>query len=74
MSSGGSGDPYRAPPGEACTHGVDFPPDDEYAEATKGLSVAEIRKRWPRHSGVCSLCGYNGIYYASYLHYLAGDW
>lgn len=43
------------------------------AEAARGLSVQEIRKRWPRWAGTCE-CGYNGIYYASWEHYIAGDW
>jgi hypothetical protein len=35
----------------------------------------EIRKRWPRLSGPCPKgCGYNGIAYASYSHFLYGDW
>ncbi len=57
-----------------CTHGVTFPPDDEYAEAIKGMQVHEIRARWPRHFGICQACGWEGIHYASYIHYLAGDW
>lgn len=54
----------------ACDHGVTF---DE--EAAKGLSVAEIRKRWPRGWGPCPKgCGWNGIAYASTAHYVYGDW
>lgn len=34
----------------------------------------EIRHRWPRFSGECTTCGYSGIRYASYEHYLMGDW
>ncbi len=52
-----------------CDHGTTF---DE--AAAKGLDVYEVRKRWPRFSGTCEKCGYNGICYASYLHYLSGDW
>jgi hypothetical protein len=34
-----------------------------------------IKKRWPRLCGVCPKgCGYNGIAYASYAHYIYGDW
>ncbi len=40
----------------------------------KPLSSYEVRKRWPRFSGTCQRCGYTGIYYASYMHYIAGDW
>jgi hypothetical protein len=36
---------------------------------------SKIRKRWPRLSGPCPKgCGYNGIAYASYEHYIYGDW
>ena len=62
-----------------CTHGITF---DE--EAARGLSSDEVRRRWPRgwfwDGAPCPLgCGYgvgsNGsIYYASFMHYLAGDW
>lgn len=56
--------------GERCDHGVTF---DE--EAAKGLDANEVRRRWPRLYGDCpKSCGFHGIAYASYLHYLAGDW
>lgn len=36
---------------------------------------SEIRKRWPRLVGLCPKgCGYFGIAYASYSHYIYGDW
>jgi len=57
-------------PPEACDHGVTF---DE--EAAKGLSASEVRRRWPRMHGLCPKgCGFNGIAYASYAHYIFGDW
>jgi hypothetical protein len=57
-------------PEPGCGHGVTFD-----VEAAKGLSVAEIRKRWPRLWGNCPLgCGFNGIGYASFMHYVMGDW
>ena len=53
-----------------CNHGIAF---DRLAAAD--LSVAEIRKRWPRLFGKCPKgCGYDGIYYASSEHYTMGDW
>ncbi len=58
----GEGDP-------SCNHGTVFDYD-----GAKGLDAYEVRKRWPRFSGVCAKCGYRGIYYASYLHYICGDW
>jgi len=44
------------------------------------LPAAEVQKRWPRgwftKEKPCPLgCGYDsGIAYASYEHYIAGDW
>lgn len=55
---------------ESCDHGVTF---DE-SEA-KGLDAREVREKWPRLFGKCPKgCGYVGIAYASYAHYLYGDW
>ena len=60
----GTGDPVP------CDNGVTF---DE--QAARGLSVEQVRKRWPRGFGPCPhRCGWSGIYYASYAHYLYGDW
>ena len=73
MNTGTPPHPYRDP--ASCTHGVTFPSEDEFEEATKGMTVPEIAARWPRLCGLCPLgCGYNGIFYASYLHYVMGDW
>lgn len=37
--------------------------------------TSKIRKRFPRLEGLCPKgCGYRGIYYASYEHYMYGDW
>lgn len=53
-----------------CDHGVHFD-----ADAARSLSTHEIRRRWPRLDGTCPLgCGFDGIAYASTLHYVAGDW
>jgi len=49
-----------------------FPAFDE--EAAKGLSAEDVRRRWPRRFGPCSACGEGGIAYASFLHYVSGDW
>jgi hypothetical protein len=57
----------------ACDHGIIFD-EDEYKES-KSMTAAEVQKRWPRGWGLCPKgCGYNGIAYASYMHYIAGDW
>jgi hypothetical protein len=53
-----------------CDHGVTFD-----ADAARGLGTREIRERWPRLFGPCPKgCGFNGIGYADFTHYLAGDW
>lgn len=55
---------------KGCLHGLSF----DHKEA-KGLSVTEIRARWPRLYGPCPLgCGFDGIGYASSAHYILGDW
>ena len=80
------GTPFRKPEGP-CDHGVTFDPE-EAERLLSGWSPqnstefimgnpksVEVRKRWPRLDGRCPLgCGYSGIYYASYEHYIAGDW
>jgi len=72
---------------QQCDHGVTF--DAEAAREIlanwKPQSAAdfvmgnpaseEVRRRWPRMHGVCPKgCGYVGIAYASYEHYIMGDW
>ena len=53
-----------------CSHGVFCDELD-----AKSLSTDEVRKRYPRLSGLCPKgCGFNGIAYASFMHYLLGDW
>ena len=43
-------------------------------EKAKDMSVSEIKQNYPRFCGICSVCGFHGISYASYSHYIAGDW
>lgn len=53
-----------------CDHGVSF--DEARARL---LNAHQVRKQWPRLDGPCSKgCGYDGIFYASYTHYIYGDW
>lgn len=53
-----------------CNHGITF--DEENGAR---LDADVVRRRWPRLFGKCPLgCGYNGIYYASWAHFIAGDW
>jgi hypothetical protein len=62
---------------EACTHYKVMPKFDEEVWRAEskvfGNDTSETRKRWPRFSGSCPDCGWSGIMYASYLHYIAGD-
>ena len=52
-----------------CNHGITF--DD----SGLNMDAGEVRRKWPRLFGPCPLgCGYNGIYYASWGHFIAGDW
>lgn len=45
---------------------------DEVA-AAKCEDAYEVRRRWPRFSGKCS-CGFTGVYYVSFAHYIMGDY
>lgn len=47
-------------------------PFDE--EAAKTMTASEVRVRYPRFFGRCSSCGYYGIAYSSFAHYIYGDW
>lgn len=64
-------DPQDRKPAEVqCAHGVVFD-----GVLSRGLSAAEVQRRWPRLYGDCPLgCGFSGIGYASYAHYISGDW
>jgi hypothetical protein len=55
---------------ENCNHGVVY-----NSEEAAGRSSYEVREKFPRLSGYCPLgCGYYGVYYASFEHYVMGDW
>ena len=54
-----------------CTHGMTFDADTWRAA---DMTVTEVRDRWPRFFGECKKCGFSGIAYVSYEHYVAGDW
>jgi hypothetical protein len=47
-------------------------PFDE--ELAKTMTSDEVRKTYPRFFGLCASCGYKGISYASFAHYIYGDW
>lgn len=52
-----------------CNHGVSFDEDE-----AKHCGAREVRELWPRFFGTCEECGFRGIYYDSYAHYIYGDW
>lgn len=58
---------------EACTH-VKCTPEYDDAEAQKINDAWEIRKRFPRFWGTCPDCSQQVICYASFEHYIMGDW
>ncbi len=54
----------------ACDHGVVFD-----SEAARWMSSREVQEKFPRLYGPCPKgCGYVGIGYATYEHFIAGDW
>lgn len=56
-----------------CDHGVSF--DEDAFRQRPDMSTTEVRKRWPRLFGACPKgCGFDGIGYASKLHFVVGDW
>lgn len=60
---------------ENCSHGVVFDRDD----AALLDDPNEVRKKYPRgwftENHPCPYgCDYRGIYYASFEHYISGDW
>ena len=59
--------------GGACPHSsLRPPPFDEKASAS--MSSSEVRRRWPRSADKCPGCGSTVVQYASFMHYIAGDW
>lgn len=58
-------------PVENCDHGVTILFDKEKAN---GMTPDEVRKEFPRGNIYCDKCGYYGVMYASFEHYIAGDW
>jgi len=69
---GGDGQ-ASASPVKSCEHpNIKRPSFD--AKAAHGLSVVEVRKRWPRGHELCPDCRTMVITYASTEHYVLGDW
>lgn len=57
----------------ACTH-EKCTPEYDHAEAVRINDAWEIKKRFPRFHGQCPDCGASVIGYASFEHYIMGDW
>jgi len=55
-----------------CEH-LSIMPEFNEKEA-QSMSSYEVREKYPRFCGRCPDCGLNLILYASFTHYLAGDW
>jgi len=51
-------------------HTPAVPDDDTLCE----MSNREVRRKYPRYDGICEDCGAQVIVYASFMHYIAGDW
>jgi hypothetical protein len=64
--------PEATAPQPKCDHAAATPAFDH--AASRGLPVHEVRRRWPRFFGPCPTCGERLIAYASWEHYVAGDW
>lgn len=58
--------------GPECKHESVMPTVTD--EELRGLSAREVRTSYPRFFGTCPDCGQELILYASYMHYLAGDY
>jgi hypothetical protein len=57
-------------PAKRCGHDEHMP---VYKEDLRMSSVL-VRIKYPRFVGKCLRCGENVILYASFGHYIAGDW
>ena len=64
--------PLDACPIFPCRHPYSTPAFDE--DAARSLDAYEVRRRWPRFDGVCPFCRERVIMYASYAHYILGDY
>lgn len=38
------------------------------------MTAFQVRQHFPRFAGECPDCGFDGVIYASFEHYIAGDW
>jgi hypothetical protein len=58
---------------EQCKH-EDLPPVPFDAEACKGKSASWVREHYPRVYSVCPKCREGVLRYASFEHYIEGDY
>ena len=65
--------PTYMPKVQQCQHKRMPVPDFDPVAAREMTSTA-VRMRWPRKFMQCPDCSYGAISYASYEHYIAGDW
>lgn len=57
----------------ACSHpNLELPPFDPVRAAT--MTSTQVRDAFPRGHSLCGQCGATVISYASFEHYIAGDW
>jgi len=57
---------------DGCKHEAVLPQFDW--ETAQTMTPTEVRKKFPRFHGVCPGCNEQVVVYASYEHYLSGDW
>lgn len=56
-----------------CKHPKCLPPQFDRNKAYS-LTAEEVRKLYPRFCGQCPDCKCTLVLYASFEHYIAGDW
>lgn len=55
-----------------CQHVVHIPVFN--AEACRYFSSEQVREKYPRFDGICTLCNHRCIIYANLTHAKAGEW
>lgn len=59
---------------ENCLHDKCIPHYDPKDVQENNLNAVQVRHKYPRFDGYCPDCGQHIIMYASFEHYIAGDW
>ncbi len=57
---------------KVCAHDKVMPKFD--LDKSRTMTAVEVRRAYPRFSGICPDCGYYGALYHSMAHFIAGDW